>query len=179
MKTGSDSIRVLQIARLSIPSSETRQNSEGDAPRLLSWAARPPGNQSPAGGAFPAPSRRRRRTQATGVDTRGRSPHAPPGAVGPPSEIVGDVVREHSALERTPHLTTHLFHTVVRMRNTHTHEYNNHVSMHPATTDMGHDGVERECAVAAEHLDDDAEEQKPAAMQPPENGVRSMNIDII
>jgi hypothetical protein len=46
---------------------------------------------------------------------------------------------------------------------------------------MGHDGVERECAVAAEHLDDDAEEQKkkPAAMQPQENVVRSMNIDII
>jgi len=31
--------------------------------------------------------------------------------------------------------------------------------MHPST-DMGHNGVERERAVAAEHLDDDAEVQR-------------------
>jgi len=28
------------------------------------------------------------------------------------------------------------------------------------TTDMGHNGVERERAVAAEHLDDDADEEQ-------------------
>jgi hypothetical protein len=37
--------------------------------------------------------------------------------------MLGDVVREHGALERTPHLTTHIYFTqvfIVRMRKTHT-----------------------------------------------------------
>lgn len=46
--------------------------------------------------------------------------------------------------------------------------------MHPIpTTDMGYDGVERERAVAAEHLDDDAEEQR--INQPQENVIRSID----